>query len=231
MTKLFLFSLLAAATFAAEQNQWMDISVERLLGPNWRAIDPALVLNKDDLIRFRFRSNFDGYLYVINRGSSGKELLLFPLAETGTSNKIQAGRDYMIPSMATSANFRISGPAGYDSVYWLVSPVPLSNPPTLPQSPHTPREDAPPDNVKPSQTARLTPRCDPSQMQARGLCLDSDAGPRNVDDLSQAPNSITRTPQLKARDITIIQRKDRTRLSAGTSLGGPLVYEFRLAHK
>ena len=225
MTKLLLSTLLAAATFSAEQNQWMDVSVERLLGPNWRAIDPALVLNKDDLIRFRFRSNFDGYLYVINRGSSGKELLLFPLAETGTSNKIQAGRDYMIPSIATSANFRISGPAGYDSVYWLVSPVPLANPPTLPQS------DAPPDNVKPSQPARLTPRCDPSQMQARGLCLDSDAGPRNVDDLSQAPNSITRTPELKARDITIIQRKDRTRLSAGTSLGGPLVYEFRLAHK
>ena len=227
MTKLFLFSLLAAATFAAEQNQWMDISVERLLGPNWRAIDPALVLNKDDLIRFRFRSNFDGYLYVINRGSSGKELLLFPLAETGTSNKIQAGRDYMIPSIATSANFRISGPAGYDSVYWLVSPVPLANPPTLPQSQDAP----PPDHLKPSQPARLTPRCDPSQMQARGLCLDSDAGPRNVDDLAQAPNSITRTPELKARDITIIQRKDRTRLSAGTSLGGPLVYEFRLAHK
>ena len=226
MTKWLLFTLLAAATFAAEQNQWMDISVERLLGPNWRAIDPALVLKKDDLIRFRFRSNFDGYLYVINRGSSGKELLLFPLEETGTSNRIQAGRDYMIPSLVTSANFRISGPAGYDSVYWLVSPVPLSNPPTLPQS-----AEAPPENAKPSRPAKLTPRCDPSQMQARGLCLDSDAGPRNVDDLSQAPNSITSTPQLKARDITIIQRKDRTRLSAGTSLGGPLVYEFRLAHK
>ena len=224
MTKLFLIALLAAATFAAEQHQWMDISIERMVGPNWRAIDPALVLNKNDLIRFRFRSNFDGYLYVINRGSSGQELLLFPLEQTGTANRIQAGRDYMIPSFNTSANFRISGPAGYDSVYWLVSPVPLSNPPTLPP-------DAPPDNVRPSRPASLTPRCDPSQMQARGLCLDSDAGPRNVDDLSQAPNSITTTPQLKARDITIIQRKDRTRLSAGTSLGGPLVYEFRIAHK
>lgn len=212
--------------------QWMDITVERQTndgkqGTAWKAIDPALVLNQGDLIRFKFRSNFDGYLYVTNRGSGGKVVLLFPREETGQANRVRVAQDYLIP--ATQSHFRIAGPAGYDSVFWLVSPVALANSAVLPETMPTP--ETLPKNAQPSQPAKLRPRCDPTQMRSRGLCLDNDAGPRNVQDPAQAPGAIATTPDLKPRELTIIQSKDKTRLSTGGSLGGPVVYEFRLAHK
>ena len=217
---------LAAQPQPTVEPQWMDITVERQTsdgkqGTAWKAIDPALVLNQGDLIRFKFRSNFDGYLYVTNRGSGGKVVLLFPREETGQANRVKVAQDYLIP--ATQSHFRIAGPAGYDSVFWLVSPVALANTAVLPETL--------PSNVQPSQPSKLRPRCDPTQMRSRGLCLDNDAGPRNVQDPAQAPGAIAATPDLKPRELTIIQSKDKTRLSTGGSLGGPVVYEFRLAHK
>ena len=44
----------------------MEIMLERLDGEKWRTIDPGLVLASGDRVRFRFRTNFDGYLYVTN---------------------------------------------------------------------------------------------------------------------------------------------------------------------
>ena len=232
MKTIFLL-LLSAYCWAAEspaKTQWMDIILERQQASTWTAVDPGLVLNQGDVIRFRFRSNFDGYLYVTNRGSSGTEMLLFPREETGKANRIQAGKDYLIP--ATETHFRVSGPAGYDSIYWLVSPVSLSVGSSLPKMPESNQPpDNQPGNVQPERPATLTPRCDPSQLRARGFCIDSEAGVRNVEDPSKAPAKIAQTPDLQPRDLTMIQSKNRTRISTGGALGGPAVYEFRLAHK
>ena len=41
----------------------MEITLERLDGDAWRAVDPGLVLAQGDRVRFRYRTNFDGYLY------------------------------------------------------------------------------------------------------------------------------------------------------------------------
>ena len=229
---LLLLSALAScwAAQAPVKTQWMDIILERQQASLWTAVEPGLVLNQGDIIRFRFRSNFDGYLYVTNRGSSGAEMLLFPREETGKANRIQAGRDYLIP--ATETHFRISGPSGYDSIYWLVSPVSLSVGPSLPKMPESNLPPAnPPGNVQPEQPPTLTPRCDPARLRARGFCIDSEAGVRNVEDPSKAPAKIAQTPDLQPRDLTMIQSKNRTRISTGGALGGPAVYEFRLAHK
>ena len=222
------------------KTQWMDIILERQQASIWTAVDPGLVLTQGDVIRFRFRSNFDGYLYVTNRGSSGTEMLLFPREETGQANRIQAGKDYLVP--ATQTHFRVSGPAGYDSIYWLVSPVSLSVGPSLPKLPESnmppPRQpdivqpgNVQPGNVQPERAATLTPRCDPSQLRARGFCIDTEAGVRNVENPAKAPAKIAQTPDLQPRDLTMIQSKNRTRISTGGALGGPVVYEFRLAHK
>ena len=43
-------------------------------------------------MRFRFRTNFDGYLYVTNLGTSGKYEQLFPRQETGQDNRITPPR-------------------------------------------------------------------------------------------------------------------------------------------
>src|ERR1019366_8682772 len=98
----------------------MELVLERLDRDTWRAIDPGLVLAQGDRVRFKFRTNFDGFLYVMNQSTSGTYEQLFPRDETGQDNRISASKEYQVP--ATSAAFRIAGPAGYETVYWLVSP-------------------------------------------------------------------------------------------------------------
>jgi hypothetical protein len=214
MLRLLCIAVLAAASLPA-QTQSMEIVLERHESGAWKTIEPGLVLGQGDLLRFKFRATFDGYLYVINSGTSGAQSLLFPGDSTGRDNRVLAGKDYFVPS--TGASFKVSGPAGHDVVYWLVSPVPLDgNPATaLRQTPAR----------KPAGT--LVPRCDQTIMKARGLCIDSSAGPRNVGDDEQLPDAL---PKLTRRELVIIQDKDRARVSSSGKLTGPIVYEFRLAH-
>ena len=57
----------------------------------------------------------------MNHGTAGTYELLFPRTDTGSDNRIEAGKEYVVP--ATQGWFRIAGPAGQDLMYWLVSPV------------------------------------------------------------------------------------------------------------
>src|SRR5438105_13700239 len=79
----------------------MEIAVESRESGAWRTVDPGLVLQQNDRVRFRFHTNFDGYLYVMNQSTSGGYTLLFPSDETGRDNQIHAGKDYMVPATQT----------------------------------------------------------------------------------------------------------------------------------
>ena len=131
-----------------EGSHRMELVLERLDRDTWRTIDPGLVLAQGDRVRFKFRTNFDGYLYVMNQSTSGTYEQLFPRDETGQDNRIAASPEYQVP--ATSAAFRIAGPAGHEVVYWMVSPARLSD--TTPRPPSLPATKAAPPN--------LIPRCD-----------------------------------------------------------------------
>ncbi|MBV8818440.1 MAG: DUF4384 domain-containing protein [Acidobacteriaceae bacterium] len=194
----------------------MEITVERKDGKTWKAVDPALVLNTGDVIRFRFKSSFDGYLYVTDYGTSGRYTLLFPRQETGQQNVVEAGKEYLIP--ATDTVFRVSGPAGYESVFWLISPVSLGSEmaPPRPTTHHSPT---------------MTPRCDVTAMQSRGLCLDSQAGPRQVQDGDKLPDDLDKLRSNTARELTIVRKENQSVVSTPGSTASPLLYEFRLAHK
>ncbi len=109
------------------QSQSIEVVMERNQNGVWKAIDPGLVLDPGDLLRFRFRTTFDGYLYVIDAGTSGAQTLLFPGDDTGRNNRVLAGKEYFVPS--TGASFKVAGPAGHDIIYWLLSPVPLGGNP------------------------------------------------------------------------------------------------------
>ena len=68
-----LFALIALSAVAFSQSRTMtqgahrmEIKLERLDGDSWKSVDPSLVLSQGDRIRFRFKTNFDGYLYVMN---------------------------------------------------------------------------------------------------------------------------------------------------------------------
>src|SRR5216684_838570 len=115
---------LAAQSNSQQQGPYrMEIAVARRESGAWRAVDPGLVLEQNDRVRFRFHTNFDGYLYVMNQSTSGSYSMLFPGEETGRENQIHAGKDYAVP--ATETLFRIAGPPGHEIVYWMVTPAEL----------------------------------------------------------------------------------------------------------
>jgi len=197
----------------------MEILLERLDGESWHGIDPSLVLNQGDRVRFRFRTNFDGYLYVTNQNSSGNYEQLFPRAETGQDNKVAANKEYQVPS--TSTAFKISGPAGFETVYWLVTPVKMN-------------EAAPRINVPPgfkSKPMTLTPRCDDAVLKARGDCVDHSAGPKLVPRGSDLPQSLSDAAEQSRQDLLFLRQQDKAVISSPEPLNGPVIYEFRLAHR
>ncbi len=218
---------LAAAALAGAQTRTMsegshrmELMLERLDGNTWRVIDPGLVLNQGDRVRFKFRTNFDGYLYVMNQSTSGKYEQLFPREDTGRQNQIAASQEYVVP--ATSTAFRIAGPAGYEIVYWLVTPARLTEgiPKTTPPAPSAPR---------PAPT--LIPRCDDTVLKARGECVDSSAGPKLIPRGQQIPEHLADPFGKGPSDLMFLRQKDTSVISSPEPLTGPVMYEFRLAHR
>jgi hypothetical protein len=198
----------------------MELVLERLDRDTWRAIDPGLVLAQGDRVRFKFRTNFDGFLYVMNQSTSGTYEQLFPRDETGQDNRISASKEYQVP--ATSAAFRIAGPAGYETVYWLVSPGRLSD--------TAPRYQPPPAAKSPPPT--LIPRCDDTILKSRGDCIDPSAGPKLVPRGEPLPQNLT-DPGVgrEQRDLLFLRQKDTAVISSPVPLNGPVIYEYRLAHR
>jgi hypothetical protein len=199
----------------------MEITLERLDSRGWKPIDSRLVLDGDDRIRFKFRANFGGFLYVTNQSTSGTTQMLFPREDTGSANRIEPGKEYVVP--ATSGSFRVAGPEGYDVVSWLVSPIELgtsdarSRLPVATEAPTSKASEA----ALPPPTAQhsLKPRCDDSIFRARGDCVDTSAGPRPLD------------ADARSRELVFVREKKSSVISSPVPLKGPVVYEFHLAHK
>ena len=201
--------------------QRMEISLDRMEGPRWRNVDPGLVFAPGDHVRFRFRANFAGYLYVMIQGTSGKYETLFPRQDTGEENRVEAGKEYAIP--ATQGSFRISGPPGHDILYWMVTPLPLGAAPKYEPLPPPPKPGPVPHN--------LMPRCDDTLFKARGECIDSSAGPRGIRRQEDLPENLKAVPDAKSRELLFIREKDLSVVASPGPLSGPVIYEFRLAHR
>jgi hypothetical protein len=205
---LFLFILVLTATAGAQDPQRIRVTVEREDAAQWVTVNAAHVFDAGDKVRFHFSSSIAGYLYVIDQGTSGSNELLFPRSNTGGDNRVEAGKDYIVP--ASQGWFKVSGPAGQDVVSWLVSPVDLGKQyRPLPPPPE-------PGAVLPSS---LRPRCDDTILKARGDCIDTSAGVKPV----------------QPRELMLMQDNSRAKesvvLSAPAPQSGPVVYELRLAHR
>jgi hypothetical protein len=196
----------------------MELMLEKLEKDTWRGIDPGLVLDQGDRVRFKFRTNFDGFLYVMNQSTSGAYEQLFPREDTGRDNRVAASREYQVP--ATSAAFRIAGPPGYEIVYWLVTPARLTD-----ASPHT----AP--AASPKAPPVLLPRCDDTILKARGDCVDSSAGPTLIPRGQELPSTLADPAARGARDLMFLRQKNTAVISSPQPPAGPVIYEFRLAHR
>lgn len=205
---IFAASAVSAQSSVSRQGaRRMEVTLQRFERGAWKVIDPGLILDKNDRVRFRFKANFSGYLYVTNQSTSATTTLLFPRQDTGSSHRIAANREYVIPATQQGA-FRVDGPEGYDVVSWLVSPVELGRPdPPVPSA-----MPAPPQG-------KLIPRCDDTIFRARGACVDSAAGP-------QAANK-----DEKSEGLVVIREKESSVIASTVPLKGPIVYEFHLAHR
>lgn len=207
----------------------MEIILEKRENSNWRAVDPRLVLDQGDHVRFRIRTNFDGYLYVMNQSTSGRYTLLFPSEDTGQKNQIQAGREYLVP--ATAGSFRITGPAGHEIVYWLMTPVDLQGGAEARQD-YVPLPPPPKPGAAPPA---LTPRCDDTVLRARGDCVDNSAWPKAVGEKEKLPENLAgRVPAgagAAARELMFVRRQQTSVVAAPAASSEPAIFEFRLAHK
>lgn len=204
----------------------MIIHVELRNGGAWKTVDPATIFDSGAQVRFRMKANFDGYLYVMNQGTSGDYTMLFPREDTGLQNRIEPDREYIVP--ATTGAFKVTGPPGQDTVYWMVTPIELARPGGTGPPGYVPLPPPPPPG---SKLNTLTPRCDDAVFRARGDCIDSTAGPRRVQSTESLPSNLKDVPGLRSRELVFIREKEAAVVSSPSSLNGPVVYEFRLAHK
>ena len=217
-----LLALSAVAVFAGDP-QRIHLTVERQdttgsTTSTWRMVNPATVFNQGERLRFRMSANFAGYLYVMNQGTSGSYELLFPRSDTGSDNRIEADKEYVVP--AAQGWFKVSGPAGQDVVYWLVSPIELKHE----------YQRLPPPPPKSEIPAGLRPRCDDAVFKARGECLDSSAGVKPVMPGEKLPDNLSGVASTP-RELLFMQEQGGTVLSSPAPLSGPVVYELRLSHR
>lgn len=214
----------AVALPCAGQQRTVQIVLEQKNGASARRKSPQHVFRDGDLIRFRIRPSFSGFLYVMDRSTSGAYLSLFP--ETpDQDNRITASLELNVPAGAGSW-FRIDRPSGYDTVYFVVSASPLTG-----RSGRSPAPLPPPPSVNSAAPANLLPRCDDSLFRARGECEDSSAGPRALPHGEPVPPDILADSSMASRDIVIVQNPKSSVVTSGDTDSLPVVYEFRIAHR
>jgi hypothetical protein len=78
----------------------------------------------------------------------------------------------------------------------------------------------------------LIPRCDDAILHARGDCIDSTAGPKLVPRDAEIPHNLAQAagPE-EQRDLLFMRQKNTAVISSPAPLTGPVIYEFRLAHR
>lgn len=81
-------------------------------------VEPDRDFKPGDCVKIGIESNFPGYAYVVNRGSSGKSRLIFP--DSVESNRIQAFKPYLLPR---SYGLCLDANAGFETIQVFVSPT------------------------------------------------------------------------------------------------------------
>ncbi|MCC6588967.1 MAG: DUF4384 domain-containing protein [Bryobacterales bacterium] len=203
---------LAGATLLAAAEPPMhnvEVTLERFEANTWRAIDPRMVLKPKEEVRFQFRSTFDGYLYVLNRTPAGDYMWIYPSADAGTDNRVRPGQTYTIP--ATAGAFTIPDKPGFDVVYWVLSPTVLRDL-TIPPAPGT--------------KSTLIPRCNDSELRARGACGDRSAGARAAGPALPKPLA-----GLESRELKVDRKSEASHIRFTGASDRALIYEFWIAHR
>jgi hypothetical protein len=85
--------------------------------------DPAATFFTGDQVKFAFESNVDGYLYVVQQGSTGRWAVLFPAPDiNGGRNAVKSRQQYQVPD---NAWFGFDENPGTEQVFVIFSKEPL----------------------------------------------------------------------------------------------------------
>ncbi len=193
------------------------IQLEQFRAGKTVPVRPEHVFAAKDYVRFRLQTPTHGYLYVVNQGSSGEYAVLFPSAGTQASNEIGDAPEAFVPT-PQDGWFQVGGPPGFDTVYFLLSPTPLA----VSASASNGNAAPPP--------ANLLPRCNDAIFQARGECVDNNAGPTALPRGATLPPQITAAAPQASRDLFLTDERSGT-VQPSKTISGPVVYAFRIAHQ
>ena len=205
----------AAAHAAALAPAVVDITLERRRNGKIEPMAAGHVFAPGDVIRLRLTSHYDGYLYVMDQGTSGKFMTVFPATQTGNDNRVRTAKQYLVPAV-DDGWFEVNGPAGFDVLYFLLSPATLSSPSLS-------------SFAAPGPVSSLKPRCNDEIFRARGDCTDDSAGPAAVPLGQELPAPLAPIAGSASRDITFTNKPNGTVGVQGESTA-PILYTFRLAH-
>ncbi len=84
-------------------------------------VSPEREFRKGESVKIRIESNFRGYLYIVNHGSSGNKTLIFP--DGKESNSIQPGTTYLLPN---TYDLVFDEKAGLETLQVIVAPQRLA---------------------------------------------------------------------------------------------------------
>ena len=181
-----------------------------------QAVPSDHVFDQGDTVHFKLQSDFDGYVYVLDQGTSGRFATVYPSAEAGSENHVKRGQMFSIPSLDDSW-FEISGPEGFDVLYFLLSPAPIATPP-------------PSAFTAPVPVDTLKPRCNDEIFRSRGECTDLSAGPAPLARDVPLPPPLASIAGMASRDITVVKKGDGVTVGASGTKTAPVIYTFRVAH-
>lgn len=202
---------------AASASMLVDIELERRKEGKIEKMSAGHVFDPGEIVRLRLTSRYDGFLYVLDQGTSGSFSTIFPSSETGKDNRIQPAHQYLVPA-ADDGWFEIAGPAGYDLLFFLLSPVPIATPGAA-------------TFAAPGPSSSLRPRCNDEIFRARGECTDDKAGPAALPAGAALPAPLAPLAHGASRDLVFVEEgQGKVGVSAPAATSAPVLYTFRLAH-
>jgi hypothetical protein len=206
----------------------ISIRLEQRKGDSNSVVPQNKVFHNGDILRFRITSKTSGYLYVLDVGTSGETSMLFPGSSgPGSQNEIQAGQVRSVP-VDGDGWFEVTGPAGYDVLYFLISANRLA---LAPETHKKENEGNPEPAPSPKVPGNLQPRCDDEIFKARGDCIDKSAGVTPLGPNAPVPRQLTPFSGMASRDIIVVEDEDGSTVKASNEGKLPLIYTVRLAHK
>jgi serine/threonine-protein kinase len=105
-------------------NPGLRFRLIRLADGQQTEVDPATTtFHSGDRVRFAFDSNVDGYLYVVQQGSSGRWTVLFPGSQINSGrNAVKRAEEYDVPN---GDWFRFDSTPGTENVFVFLSRDPM----------------------------------------------------------------------------------------------------------